>query len=50
MLDIIKSMYEHVRSRVKYNNTLSDDFSWVFFRGQTRGITLHSYSVCTWIK
>jgi len=26
MLDIIKSMYEHVRSRVKYNNTLSEDF------------------------
>lgn len=26
MLDIIKSMYENVRSRVKYNNTLSDDF------------------------
>ena len=38
MLDIIKSMYEHVRSRVKYNNTLSDDFS--CFRGQTRGITV----------
>ena len=35
MLDIIKSFYEHVRCRVKYNNTLSDDF-----RGQTRGITL----------
>ena len=26
MLDIIKSMYEHVKSRVKYNNTLSEDF------------------------
>jgi len=25
MLDIIKSMYENVRSSVKYNNTLSDD-------------------------
>ena len=34
MLDIIKSMYENVRSRVKYNNTLSDDFSWGFFRCQ----------------
>jgi len=30
MLDIIKSMYENVRSKVKYNNTLSDDFSLVF--------------------
>ena len=39
MLDIIKSMCENVRSRVKYNNTLSDDFS-CFFGGQTRGITL----------
>jgi len=29
MLDIIISMYENVRSKVKYNNTLSDDFSWV---------------------
>ena len=28
MLDIIISMYENVRSKVKYNNTLSDDFSW----------------------
>jgi len=27
MLDIIISMYENVRSKVKYNNTLSDDFS-----------------------
>jgi len=27
MLDIIKSMYEHVRSRVNYNNTLSDDLN-----------------------
>jgi len=26
MLDIIKSMYENVRPRVKYNNTLGDDF------------------------
>ena len=26
-MDIIKSMYEH-EWRVKYNNTLSDDFSW----------------------
>jgi len=26
-MDIIKSMYENVRSRVKYNNTLSDDFN-----------------------
>jgi len=42
MLDIIKSMHENVRSRVKYmyTNTLTDDFSWVFVRGQTRGITL----------
>jgi len=23
-------MYENVRSRVKYNNTLSDDFRWFF--------------------
>jgi len=30
MLDIIKSMYDHVRSSVKYNNTLSDDFSCFF--------------------
>ena len=27
MLDIIKSMYANVRSRVKHNNTLSEDFS-----------------------
>jgi len=27
MWDIIKSMYEHVRSSVKYNNETSDDFS-----------------------
>jgi len=26
-MDTIKSMYKHVRSRVKYKNTLSDDFS-----------------------
>jgi len=38
MLDIIKSMYENVRSRVKYNNTLGDVFS--CFKGQPRGITL----------
>ena len=36
MLDIIKSMYENVRSSVKYNNTLSDDFSWVF-QGSDKG-------------
>ena len=48
MLDIIKSMYENVRSKVKYNNTLSDDFSW-FFLGVRQGesLSLHSYSVCT---
>ena len=26
MLDIIRSMYDNVRSRVKYNNTISEDF------------------------
>jgi len=46
MLDIIKSMYENVRSKVKYNNTLSDDFSWVF-EGSDIDHSLHSYSVCT---
>ena len=39
-MDIINSMYENVRSRVKCNNTLSDDYSCCFFGGQTRGITV----------
>ena len=45
MLDIIKSMFEHVR--VKYNNTLSDDFSWVFFLSDKGNHSLNSYSECT---
>jgi len=40
IMDIINSMYENVRSRVKCNNTLSDDYSCCFFGGQTRGITV----------
>jgi len=44
MLDIIKSMFEHVR--VKYNNTLSDDFSWVFLSDKGNH-SLNSYSECT---
>ena len=27
MLDVIKSMYESVRSRIRYQNVLSDDFT-----------------------
>ena len=46
MLDIIKSMCEHVRSRVKYNNTLSDDFSCFFWVRQGESLS-PSYSVCT---
>jgi len=46
MLDIIKSMFEHVRSRVKYNNTLSDDFSWGFLSDKGNH-SLNSYSECT---
>ena len=42
MLDIIKSMYENVRSRVKYNNTLSDDFSWGFL-GVRQGESLSPF-------
>jgi len=42
MLDIIKSMYETIH--------LVMILAGFFFRGQTRGITLHSYSVCTLIK
>ena len=41
MLDIIKSMYEHVRSRVKYNNTLSDVFS--CFLGVRQGESLSPF-------
>ena len=28
MLDIIRSMYNSVRSRIKYYNTLNEDFIW----------------------
>jgi len=40
-MDIIKSMYENVRSRVKYNNTLSDDFN--CFLGVRQGESLFPF-------
>ena len=41
MLDIIKSMYANVRSRVKHNNTLSEDCS--CFLGIRQGESLSPF-------
>jgi len=45
IMDIINSMYETVRSRVKCNNTLSDDYSCCYFgvrQGESLSLFLFS--------